>query len=36
MMKKSLSKLFLMVILALTLSSCYTYTYMVGDGPRRV
>ena len=33
-MKKKLSNLFFIVLLAMTMSSCYTYTYMVGNGPQ--
>jgi len=33
-MKKFISKTILVAVLATTLSSCFTYTYMVGDGPQ--
>lgn len=33
-MKKLISQSLLIAILAISMSSCYTYTYMVGDGPQ--
>jgi len=34
-MKKTLINSFLVLFLAMTMTSCYTYTYMVGDGPQK-
>jgi hypothetical protein len=33
-MKKTISKLVIITALAFTMSSCYTYTLTVGDGPQ--
>ncbi len=33
-MKKLISQTILIAVLAMSMSSCYTYTYMVGDGPQ--
>ena len=33
-MKKSIVQLSVMLFIAFTMSSCYTYTYTVGDGPK--
>ena len=33
-MQKSIRILFMCLVVLMTLSSCYTYTYTVGDGPQ--
>lgn len=33
-MKKTLSKIVLIAVLALSMTSCFTYTVTVGDGPQ--